>query len=99
MLPREEYLKAVKRKLPYLKIFAKWRAIIDTVYLDHSVSSVVDHSNWMEFYPNAVEEISKDLLAEKGPGVKMNVYVDNVHDLVTRRSITGILVMLNIMST
>jgi hypothetical protein len=61
------------------------------------VYPVEDHSNWMEFYPDAIEEIPKDLPPEKGPRVRMTVYVDadHEHDLVTRRSITGILVMLN----
>jgi hypothetical protein len=51
----------------------------------------------MEFYPDASEEIPKDLPLEKGPRVRMTVHVDadHAHDLVTRRSITGILVMLN----
>jgi hypothetical protein len=58
---------------------------------------VEDHSNWMEFYPDAEEDIPKDLPPEKGPRVRMTVYVDtdHAHDLVTRRSITGILVMIN----
>jgi hypothetical protein len=45
----------------------------------------------------AGEEIPEDLPPEKGPRVRMTVYVDNdhSHNLVTRRSITGILVMLN----
>jgi hypothetical protein len=85
MLPREGHLKAVKRILSYLKIFPKGRVIIDTSYPDHSV------------YPDASEEISKDLPPEKGPRVRTTVYVDADHayDLVTRRSITGIFVMLN----
>jgi hypothetical protein len=43
----------------------------------------------MEFYPDASEEIPKDLHPEKGPRVRMPVYVDanHEHDLVTRRSI------------
>jgi hypothetical protein len=51
----------------------------------------------MEFYPDAGEGIPKDLPLEKGTIVRMTVYVDadHAHDLVTRRSITGILVMLN----
>jgi hypothetical protein len=51
----------------------------------------------MEFYTDASEEIPKDLPLEKGPRVRMNVYVDadHAHDLVTRTSITGILVMIN----
>jgi hypothetical protein len=97
MLPREGHLKAVKRILSYLKTFPKGRVIIDTSYPDHSVYPVEDHSNWMEFYPDAGEEIPKDLPPEKGPRVRMTVYVDadHAHDLVTRRSITGILFILN----
>jgi hypothetical protein len=50
----------------------------------------------MECYPDASEEIPKDLPPEKGPRFRMTVYIDadHAHDLVTRRSITGILVML-----
>jgi hypothetical protein len=83
--------------LSYLKIFPKGRVIIDTSYPDHSMYHFEDHSNWMEFYPDDSEEIPKDLTSEKGPRVRMTVYVyaDHAHDLVTRRSITGILVMLN----
>jgi hypothetical protein len=97
MLPREGHLKAVKRILSYLKTFPKGRVIIDTSYPDHSVYPVEDHSYWVQFYPDAGEEIPKDLPPEKGPRVRMIVYVytDHAHDLVTRRSITGILVMIN----
>jgi hypothetical protein len=97
MLPREGYLKAVKTIFSYLKTFPKGRVIIDTSYPDHTVYPVEDHSNWVEFYPDASEDIPKDLPPEKGPRVRMTVYVDadHTHDLVTRRSITGILVMLN----
>jgi hypothetical protein len=51
----------------------------------------------MEFNPDASEEIPKNLPPEKGPRVRMINYVDadHAHDLVTRRSITGILFMLN----
>jgi hypothetical protein len=51
----------------------------------------------MEFYPDASEEIPKDLPPERTPRVRMTVYVDaeNAHDLVTRRSITGTFIMLN----
>jgi hypothetical protein len=97
MLPREVHLKAVKRILSYLKTFPKGRVIIDTSYPEDSVYPVEDHSNLIEFYPDSSEEIPKDLPLEKGPRVRMTVYVDADHenDLVTRRSFTGILVMLN----
>jgi hypothetical protein len=81
--------------LSYLKTFPKGRVFIDTSYPDHSVYPVEDRSNCMEFYPDASEEIPKDLPPDKWPRVRMTVYVDadHAHDLVTRRSITGILVM------
>jgi hypothetical protein len=78
--------------LSYLKIFPKGRIIIETSYPDHFVYPVEYHLNWMEFYPDASEAIPKNLPPEKGPRVRMTVYalVDYVHDLFTRRSITGI---------
>jgi hypothetical protein len=83
--------------LSHLKTFAKGRVIIDTSYPDKSVKLVEDHSNSMEFYPDAGKEIPKNLPPEKGPRVRMNVDIDadHAHDLVTRRSITGIFVMMN----
>jgi hypothetical protein len=60
MLLREGDLKGVKRILSYLKTFPKGRVIIDTSYPEHSMYPVEDHSNWMEFYPDASEEIPKD---------------------------------------
>jgi hypothetical protein len=76
MLPREGYLKAVKSILSYLKTFPKGRVIIDTSYPDHSVYPVEYHSNWMEFYPDASEEIPKDLPPEKGPRVATELILE-----------------------
>jgi hypothetical protein len=100
MLPKEGHLKAARGILAYLKTFPKGRVIVDINYPDHSAFPIEDHSNWMEFYPDAEEEIPKYLSAPKGPKgpkVRMTVYVDDdhAHYLVTRRSITGILVMVN----
>jgi hypothetical protein len=68
MLSREGHLKAVKIILSYLKTFPKGRVIIDTSYPDHSLYLVEDHSNWMEFYPDASEEIPKDLFLRRDQG-------------------------------
>jgi hypothetical protein len=97
MLSREGHLKAVKIILSYVKTFPKGRVIIDTSYPEHSVYPVKYHLYWMEFYPDASEENSNNLSPGKRPRVRMTVYVDadHAHDLVTRISITGILVMLN----
>ena len=53
--------------------------------------------NLGKFYPDAEEEIPNDCLISKGSKVRMTGFVDDdaAHDLVTRRSITGILVILN----
>jgi hypothetical protein len=97
MLLREGNLKAMKRILSYLKIFAKGRFIIDISYPDHSVYPTEDHSKWVEFYPDSGEEFPRELPPEKGTRVKITVYVhaDHAYDLVTRRCITGILVIIN----
>jgi hypothetical protein len=96
ILPIEGHLKAVKTILSFLKTFSKGRVIIDTSYPDYSVYPVEDHSNWMEFYPDAGEEIPKDLSDEKGPRVRMTVYVDadHAHDLAKRISVRGIIFMM-----
>jgi hypothetical protein len=96
MLPREGHLKEVEIILSYVKTFPKGRVIIDTSYPDHYVYLVEGRSNWMDFYPDSSEEIPKDLPPEKGPRVTMTVYVDADHanDLIIRRSITGILIMI-----
>jgi hypothetical protein len=90
MLRRQENMKLAKKILSYLKTFPKARVIIDTSYPDNSVYLVEDHSKWMESYPDAGEEIPKDLPREKRTRVRMTVYVnaDHTHDLVTRRSKT-----------
>jgi hypothetical protein len=61
------------------------------------VKDVLKQLSWLKLYPDSGEDISKDLPTEKGPRVSMTVYVDfdHAHDLVTRRSITGIIVNLN----
>jgi hypothetical protein len=77
-------------------IFPKGRVIIDTKNSSRSENSVEDHPNWKDFYPDAGEELPNDLPMSKGPKVLMTVYgdTDHVHALITRRSITGILVMM-----
>jgi hypothetical protein len=97
MSPREDHLKAVTRILTYLKTFPKGRLIVDTSYQVHSVYPVEDHPNWKDFYPDAVEEIPNYLSMSKGLKVRMTVYVDadHAHNLVTRRSITVLIRMLN----
>jgi hypothetical protein len=83
------------REIAKLKTFSKGRVIVYTTYPDHSAYLFEDRPHWKDFNPDAGEEFQNDLPVSKGPNVRMIVYVDadHAHDLVTRRSITGILLM------
>jgi hypothetical protein len=97
MAPRENHLKAAKRILCYLKQFHKGRILFDTSYPDHSKYVTESHHTWGEFYPDAMEELPYDMPIPKGKAVRLTIYVDadHAHDIVTRRSITGIIVLAN----
>ena len=96
MKPREGHYKAAKRVLAYLKACCKGKIIYDTGYPDHSQYDCIDQ-DWSEIYPDAEEEIPQDMPTPKGRKVRMTIYVDanHGHDLITRRSVTGIIVYLN----
>ena len=81
----------------YLKAFNKGRVIYDINHPDHAKYPIEDHDNWSEFYPDAVEELPPDMPSSKGKPVRITVYVDadHAHDQVTRRSVTGIILLLN----
>jgi hypothetical protein len=82
---KNQGLGLVKRMFVYLKTFPKGSVTVDTTHPNHSAYPNDDHSNWMEFYPDAEKEIPKVLPASKGPSVRMTVYVcsDYAHALVT----------------
>ena len=52
---------------------------------------------WTEFYPDAVENLPADRPETKGELCTITCYVDadNTKDKLTRRSVTGILMLLN----
>jgi hypothetical protein len=52
---------------------------------------------WIEFYPDALEDIPRNTLEPKGMEAKSTVYVDADHarDQVTRRSVKGNIMLLN----
>jgi hypothetical protein len=90
-----QFFRAGKKILSHTKTFPKGRIIVDTSYPDHSTHPIENHTYWKDFYPESEEEIPNDLPLPKGPKVRMTLHVNAVHahDLMTRRSITGILVM------
>jgi hypothetical protein len=97
VLPREENLKAGKRIVLSQDISKGEKVIFNISYLECSLYPLEDHSSWLELYPYSAEDISEDLPPIKCPKFRVTFYVDSDHayDLLTRRYLTGILVMLN----
>ena len=96
MAPREGHLVAAKKVLSYLKTFPKGKILFDTSYpVHHDIDH--DDADWTEFYPDAEEELPSDMPDPRGKPVRITVYLDadHAHDVVTRRSVTGIFILLN----
>ena len=94
--PREGHLKAMLRLFGYLKHYRKWRLIVDPTPPVRDETKVTDHS-WTDLYPDAEEELPPNMPEPKGKTVQITVYkdADGGSDLVTRRSVTGILILAN----
>ena len=95
MAPREGHLKSMLRVFGYLKHHRKRQLSIDLNIPDHSEAEKVRH-DWTELYPDAKEELPPDMPEPKGKAVKTVYFdADHAHDLETRMSVTGVLLMLN----
>ena len=99
MQPRKGHLDGMIRVFGYLNKFKKGKIMIDTNYPDHSAFNVTSSENWKEFYPDVEEMVptGENVPETKGPPIRITVYVDadHAHDMVTRRSVTGVLLFLN----
>ena len=96
MNPREGHRKAALRVLSYLKTFPNGKIVFDT-HIPIPEPTSDDEYNWDEFYPDAREELPHDMPSPRCRPVSITAYVDadHAHDLVTRRSVTGIIIYLN----
>ena len=96
MCPRAGHFKAAKRIMAYLKEFPHGRMLFDTNLMERVEATPMKH-DWKAMYPDAEEDIPYDMLDPLGKSVRLTVYVDadHAHDLVTRRSVTGVLVFIN----
>jgi len=94
--PREGHLKAMFRIFGYLKHYRKWRTIVDPTPPVRDMSKM-EEKNWTDLYPDAEEEIPPNAPEPKGEKVQIMVYkdADGGSDLVTWRSVTGIMVLAN----
>ena len=99
MAPRQGHLTAMKRIFGYLKRWSKGTILIDPKYPDHSQFDVTSYEQWKEFYPEAEEMLphKTETPTPTCPRVRITTYKDSdhTHDVLTRKSATGILLFLN----
>src|SRR5512133_1542670 len=92
-MPREGHLQRCLRLFGYLKHYPKHRIKQDMNHPHYEGLDFIEH-DWSGMYPDAEEEIPDDTPIAVTEPVKITEYVDASHgcDLVTRRSVTGILI-------
>jgi hypothetical protein len=71
--------------------------MIDCGHFDHSKHIPDDYENWKELYPDAEEELPPDQPEPLGMKARITIYVDadHAHDMVSQRSVTGIVLFVN----
>ena len=97
MQPREGHLKGMIRVFGYIKKYNKGKIMIDPNYPPHASFDCPEYDQWREFYPDAEEILPDNMPSVKGKAVRITVYkdADHAHDMLTRRSVTGILLFIN----
>jgi Reverse transcriptase (RNA-dependent DNA polymerase) len=99
MAPRRGHLDGMMHVFGYLKKHMKGRLVIDTNPNPpiRGRAKLSDGYSWVEFYPDAKEELPYDMPQPDGQEVTLTCYVDADHarDKVTCRSVTGIVLLLN----
>ena len=98
MAPREGHLSAVKNIFGYLAKYPKGQLIVDPGEPPVREKLLLSSGhNWSEFYPDACEDVPRDQPAPRGSEAKLTCYVDADHarDKLTRRSVTGIVLLVN----
>ena len=95
--PREGHLIALKRVFGYLRTFPSGETLVNTRKMDHSEYKSELPPAWTEFYPDAGEVIPTNAPEPLKMEGQITIYVDadHAHDVVTRRSVTGIMVFIN----
>ena len=98
MAPRAGHMNALHRVFGYLARYSDGMIPIDISDAPIRKEAIVTKGqNWIEFYPDAEEDIPHDVLTPMGDEARLTVYVDADHarDQVTRRSVTGIVLLVN----
>ena len=96
MLPREGHLDHVLYMFSYLKQHHSSRLVLDPTYLDIDLDKFPWY-NWKQFYGDVEKVLPKNAPKPVGKEFIIRAFVDAdfAGDSLTRRSRTGLLVMLN----
>ena len=97
MSPREGHIGAMKKVFGYLKGHLKGKIIFDPRPLKVDEVEYFDGSNWQQIYGDVKEDIPHDMPIAKLKPIQLTIYFDASHacDMVTRRSVTGVIVFAN----
>ena len=95
--PRKGHLQRVKRIFSYLKNFKDASITFDTELPKHSHLHVEQLPDWKYIYGDCKEELPDKMPKPKGKRVVISTFVDAnlMHDMITGRSVSGILHMVN----
>ena len=98
MAPRQGHMLELQRVFGYLTKYPQAKIPIDIADPPIRKKAIfTTGQQWIEFYPDASEDIPPDMLEPKGMEARLTVYVDADHarNKVTCRSVTGIIMLLN----
>ena len=95
--PKVGHLKRVVRIFGYLKHHSKFRIVFDNDPPNLDGITFLDH-DWSEQYPDVTSDIPQEVPMGFAGIAIIVAYVDASHacDMVTRRSVTGILLCVNL---
>ena len=97
--PRKGHFEATKKIFGYLRTFPQAALYLDmtTPPIRETAKFSNEAETWGEFYPDAGEDIPDDMPFPVRPTVSITCYVDadHVRDKLTRRSVTGIIILIN----
>eukprot|EP00979_Chaetoceros_neogracilis_P009185 scaffold2090_cov151-Chaetoceros_neogracile.AAC.2 len=96
MAPREGHTAAMKKLFGYLKSHLKGKITFDTREMKIPHAKYVEPSSWSQTYGDVKEELPPDAPEPKMKPIDITVYFDASFacDLITRRSVTGVIVFL-----
>ena len=98
MAPREGHIQALQHLFGYLKAHHDGQILIDTGEAPIRKQAIVSQGfSWAEFYEDTCEDIPSDSPKAQGNMMRLTCYVDADHarDKLTRRSVTGIILLVN----